>query len=275
MLKLIDTHAHLDIFNSTGPSRNNEHDKILLDADLETVKDVFKLAEQAGVYKLINVGCNLTSSLNSVKIAKNFPNIWATVGIHPCDLTSDWKSDLAEIKKLTKNLSENKIIGIGEIGLDFYHQPFDKQRQIDAFRAQIELALELNLPMSIHIREAGDQALRTMEEYAKQMRATIHCFQQNWDFAQQVLAWNFLVGIDGPIDYPKNDELRSTVEKIGLNHIILETDTPFLPPQKLRGQRNSPANLTYIVERLAQIFHCSSQEVAALTTANAENLFKI
>lgn len=242
----------------------------------EQIKEIIDQAVNAGVTKMVNVGTSLQESIDSVNIAKKFDNVFATVGIHPCDATPQWRSDVEGLKKLLANKEENKIVGVGEIGLDFFHKPFDVQRQKDAFKAQLELCLEHQLALVIHVREAGDELLRVLEEYAKDIkRAVIHCFCQSQDFADQVIEWGFYLGIDAPITYPKNDLLRSVVTNVPLEHLVLETDAPFLPPQKLRGKRNYPAYIPMFAPLIADLKGVSLEEVASVTTANAEKLFNL
>ena len=165
-------------------------------------------------------------------------------------------------------------MAIGEVGLDFYHKPFDAPRQRDCFKAHIELALEHNLALSIHVREAGQELLRVLDEYHKQIkRAVIHCFSQPQDFADEVLKWGFYLGIDAPITYPKNELLRSVVINAPLTSLVLETDAPFLPPQALRGKKNHPAYIAMFAGVIADLKGVSVEEVAAVTTKNAQKLF--
>lgn len=266
----IDTHCHINMIVK------KEFDVLLSPDQLIHASDVVKQAQSAGVGVIINVGTSVPESLNSVMLAQKYDNVYATVGLHPCDCTPEWRKDFEQIKKLAQYKQENKIVAIGEVGLDFYHKPFDMQRQKDAFKAQIELALECNLPLSVHVRDAGEETLRVLEEYAREVKgAVIHCFSQNADFAATVLGWGFYVGIDAPIGYPKNQALRDVVAGIPLEKIVLETDSPFLPPQEFRGRPNSPVYLPLFVPTIAELKNVSIQEVERMTTENACALFGI
>lgn len=266
----IDTHCHLNMMVKT------EFDTLLKPEHFMLVQDILENAKRAGVSKIINVGTSVSESMNSVALAKRFDNVYASVGLHPCDCTPTWRKDFDEIVKLVKHKEENKIKAVGEIGLDFYHKPFDAQRQVDAFKAQIELALEYDLPLVIHVRDAGDETLRVLEEYVKEIKgATIHCFSQAQYFADVVIGWGFYIGIDGPITYPKNDALRAIVQATPLEHIILETDAPFLPPQQFRGKQNSPVYLPLFAQTIADLKSISLEELARQTTANAIKLFDL
>lgn len=264
----IDTHCHINIIVK------EIFDRLLTSEEIVAAKDDVQKAKQAGVSTIINVGTSLIESLNCIELAKAYPEIFATVGIHPCDATPDWRKDFAIISEKAKEAEHLRIVGIGEVGLDFYHKPFDAQRQKDCFKAHIELALERNLALSIHVRDAGEELLYVLDEYRKEIkRAVIHCFSQSQDFANVVLDWGFYLGIDAPITYPKNDQVRSIVANTPLSSLVLESDAPFLPPQVLRGKKNHPSYLPMFVEVIADLKGVSVEEVAAVTTSNAKKLF--
>jgi len=266
----VDTHCHLNMLVK------KEFDTLLTKEQLEAVAAFIQEAADAGVGKIINIGTSLPESINSVEIAKRYPSVFATVGLHPCDCTEGWYEDFKAITQLVKNKETNKIIGIGEVGLDFYHKPFFKQRQEDAFKAHIELAIEHRLPLSIHVRDAGDELLQVIEPYVKDITgAVIHCFSQKQDFADIVMGWGFYVGIDAPIAYPKNEWLREVVKNIPLSHIIFETDSPFLPPQQFRGKQNRPAYIPIFAATVAELKGVSLAVVQDVTTANVKKLFGI
>ncbi len=264
----IDTHCHLNIMVK------KEFDEPLNEQHFLIIENIIYEAEKNGVTTIINVGTSLPESINSVAIAKRFAPVYATVGIHPCDATATWRNDFKKLENLVKEKEQNKIVGIGETGLDFYHKPYDEQRQKDAFRAHIELALRHDLGLVIHVRDAGDELLRVLEEYVKEIKAaTIHCFAQSLDFAKVVTGWGFYIGIDAPITYPKNDLLREVVRKISVDHLILETDAPFLPPQQFRGRQNHPAYIPIFAEIIAELKEMSLEQLAQATTKNAKKLF--
>ena len=266
----IDTHCHLNML------AKREFDTPLEESHFPIIGSFIEQAKTVGVSTIINVGTSLQESLNSIAIAKKFPNVFATVGLHPCDCTPTWRDDFKEIVKLARNHEKNKIVGIGEVGLDFYHKPFDKQRQIDAFKSQIELSLECNLALVVHVREAADELLRVLEEYRKEIKqAVIHCFCQEQYVADMVIDWGFFIGIDAPLTYPKNELLRSVVTKVPLSSIVLETDSPFLPPQSYRGKQNVPAYIPLFVPLIAELKGVSIEEVGRQTTLNAKKLFSI
>ena len=268
----IDTHCHLNMMVTKKP------DELLCNESFIIIEHIVNQAEQAGVCSIINVGTGINESLNSVAVARRCSHVYATVGIHPEDVSQyahqSIQASLAPLRELLVHKEENKIVAIGEVGLDFFHTPYDKQLQIDFFKAQIELALEYQLPLTIHIREAGDEVMKVLEEYSHDgIRGVIHCFLQNESLAQTILSWGLYVGLDAPITYPKNNDLRELFKKIPLERILLETDAPFLPPQQYRGKQNTPAYIPLIAAALAALRDIDTAVVEDVTTANAQKLF--
>jgi TatD DNase family protein len=267
---LVDTHCHLNmIIKETFdvPLRENE---------FPLAKNIINAALEKNVSKILNVGTSLVESINCIELAKRFPNVWATVGIHPNDLTEFWQQDIAKLKKYLANKQENKIVGIGECGMDFHYKGYNIQRQRDGFRAQIELALEYNLPLSIHTRTAPQETLQALDEYIKDgITGVIHCFSEGFDFAKQVIDWGFVLGIGGTSTYPKNELLREIIKHFSLENIILETDAPFLPIQKMRGKKNHPEYIYDIAQYIAELKNSTLDQVATQTNANVAKIFQI
>src|SRR5690349_13610842 len=170
-LQLIDTHCHINMMVKPA------FDVPLNAAHFANSKDIIHDAKRVGVTPIINVGTSLIESQNCVRLAGEFEEVFATIGIHPTDLTSQWKSEIKQLQALLKQDAAEKIVGIGECGLDFFHPNFIVQRQIDAFHAQIELALEFDKALVVHSRDAYDETLKLLEQYKKNnLRAVIHCF---------------------------------------------------------------------------------------------------
>jgi TatD DNase family protein len=269
----IDTHCHLNIMAPKQPLEP------LQEHHFAHITDAVEEAARAGVTTIINVGTDLVESAASIIIAQRYSAVYATVGVHPTDCNDLPASPQQVVHTMCEWLKEkehNQIVAVGEIGLDFYHQPYNAQKQKDYFRAQIELALKFNLPLVIHVREAADDALRVLEEYVQNgLRGVLHCFQQQQYVADQACAWGFFVGLDAPINYPKNAWLRDIFKNIPLEHIVLETDAPFLPPQKLRGKPNRPAYIPLIAQELAAIKEVDVSVIEEQTTSNACRLFGI
>ena len=264
---LIDTHCHMNIM------AKKEFDVPLHNNFKQDVETIIQEAQNVDVTQFVNVGTSAIESKNCIAIARAFKNCYATIGTHPNDLQSNWKEDIAHYKEWLQN-SDNKIVGIGEIGLDYHYPHFDKQRQYKGFEAQITLALEHNLPIVIHTRDAQQEVLTVLEHYkCPELRGVIHCFSEDMAFAQRALALNFFLGIGGPLTYPKNNELRHVFSSVPLESIVLETDAPFLPPQVIRGKKNSPASIQTIALYLAELRNCTYETIAEQTTKNACQLF--
>lgn len=267
----IDTHCHLN-------AMVKELDAPLTAQQLAQVPPIIEAAVQAQVKKIVNVGTSLVESKNCVQLAQQFNECYAAIGIHPNDATDQWAQELKEMCELwfssKDSLNEYKIIGIGECGIDRHYPGYNLARQQDAFKAQIELALEFDLPILVHTRDAPDETLAVMDMYRKDgMRGLIHCFSEGHDFADEIRSnFGFYLGIGGTVTYPKNTVLREVVAKY-LTAVVLETDAPFLPPQQFRGQKNRPAYIPLIAQFLADLTAHELNEIAQLTTKNAQQLF--
>ena len=252
-----------------------DFNKPLNKEELNLASKIVKEAEGVGVNNIINVGTSLIETQNSIAIAKQNKNVFVAAAIHPCDLSDDWKKDFEQIKKIVSNKEQNKVVAIGESGLDFYHKPFNKQRQIDAFKMHIELALKNDLPIIVHVRDSVDESLRVLEEYKGQLKCVNHAFFAGKDVADILIDWGFYLGISAPITYPKNNELRNLVKQLPLENILLETDAPFLPPQQFRGKQNNPKYIPLIAKFVAELRGEETEEFAAKISLNVDNLFGI
>lgn len=265
---LIDTHCHINMMVKKN------FDTIMNEQELQHAMHIAKTAYDKGITTIINVGTSLIESKNCIAIAQASPSVFATIGIHPNDLTAQWQNDLKEIEHLLRNKEKNKIVGIGECGLDFHYPDYNISWQKDAFKMQIELALENNIALVVHTRDARDETLRSIEEYKGQItKGIIHCFSEDLDFAQTVIDWGFALGIGGTITYPKNNELRRVVTTVPLESIVLETDAPFLPIQSMRGQQNHPQYIADIAQYIAELRHEQFEVIAHKTTARAQQIF--
>ncbi len=267
---LVDTHCHINNMVK------KDFDVPLLPAQNADIQNIIRQAADNDVALIINVGTSLVESKNSITIAKQSDHVYAAIGIHPNDATSSWMTDFKELVMLAKHKEEHKIVAIGECGLDMHYPDYNLQRQKDVFKAHIELALEHNLALLVHTRDARDETLRSLEEFKGQItRGVIHCFSEDQAFANTVIEWNFYLGIGGTITYPKNNALRDIVINTSLQHIVLETDAPFLPIQTMRGKQNHPQYIKNIAEYIAHLRQESLESFAQTTTANALKLCKL
>ncbi len=229
---LIDTHAHLD-FNK-------------FDSDRE---EVIQRALDAGVEKMICPGVDPVSSERCVKLAKEYDCIEAMAGVHPSD-ANKWSDDFGQ--KIVDYAKAGEIVAVGEIGLDYFRMRHPEDVQKRVFREQLSIAKELGLPVCVHMRvSAGDVFDLLVESGLEQV--TLHCFNEDLDFAEKCWARGWTLGFGGPITYPKNDDLRRVVAEAPEGQFVLETDCPFLPPQNHRGERNEPSYLVEIAKEVERI----------------------
>jgi TatD DNase family protein len=266
----IDTHGHINTM------LNNNIDMALTPDKLKEARHIIDEALAEHVNVIINVGTSLIESNNSVLLAQAYKQIFAVVGIHPNDCTAAWQNDFATIRTLVKHKEKNRIVGIGECGIDKHYPGYNLARQTDAFRAHIELALEHDLALVVHSRDAYDETLTILDRYAGDIkRGVMHCFSYDQAFADSVTAQDFMLGIGGTVSYPKNKTLHIIVKDIELKNLVLETDAPFLPPQQLRGHKNHPKNIPLIAKVIAELRSETIEHIAEQTTRNARRLFAL
>lgn len=270
---MIDTHCHLNIM-----VRNFSKNDILIpftQDELATCLTILQDAQNNLTNTLINVGTNLTESLLCIQLTQHFANCYATIGLHPNDTTASWQETMKTFQELLQKKEELKIVGIGECGIDKHYPDFNIKQQQDTFHAQINLALEHNLALVIHSRDADEETYQALAQYKneKNFRGTIHCFSSNEIYAQKYLDLGFVLGFGGTVTYPKNETLRNVAKMIPLNKIVLETDAPFLPPQTMRGKKNSPANIKIIAEFIADLRGENFETVAKTTAQTSRELF--
>lgn len=270
---LIDTHCHMNIM-----IRNYKTKKIAQSLSLHEIDECQKIINDAfdqQVTTIINVGTDLVESLTCIDIAKHFTNCYATIGLHPTDTTFDWQTTITEFKELLKNKQDLKIVGIGECGIDKFHPGYNLDQQKKSFAAQIELALEHNLALVVHSRNADQETYESLAAYRNEpnFKGVIHCFSSNMEYAQKYIDLGFVLGFGGTVTYPKNDEYRRVATSIPLEKIILETDAPFLAPQNIRGKTNSPEQIRTIAKFIAEIRNESYNHVAQITAQTTRGLF--
>ena len=260
-MRLIDSHVHLDFEDFHGD-----------------FAEVILRAEQSGVEKLINIGADLDRSQASIVLAENYPNIYATVGVHP-EAAGDINMETIHNELLDLAKSSEKVVGIGETGLDYNAHGFDKNEQIKLFETHIEVAQHLGLPLVVHIRNGEDEeAVATAYEILKKSeydKGVIHCFTLNSNWAKRFVDLGFYLGFTGIITYKNANEIRDAVKTTLLDRILIETDCPFLAPQKYRGKRNEPAYVVEVAEKVAEIKDIPIEEIAKITMSNAKELFRI
>lgn len=254
---LVDTHAHLD-----DPRFAGEQDAVVARA----------LA--AGVARIVTVGADLATSRAAVALARRHAGVYAAVGVHPHEAKTLDQAGLAELRALA---GEAKVVAIGEIGLDFHYDHSPREAQAWAFRAQLELARELGLPVVVHDREAHAETMAALREWARSgpgaRRGVLHCFSGDEAMAREAIDLGFTISFAGPLTFAKSTQLRRLAATLPLESVVVETDCPYLAPEPLRGRRNEPANVRFVAAKLAEARGLDLPAVARATTRNAERLF--
>lgn len=252
----IDTHAHLFF-----PNFENDVDEVII------------RAHDKGIDYIIVPATDLKTSHQVLDLCDKYDFIYGAVGIHPHD-TKDWNTSwLNDIKELTRH---KKIVAIGEIGLDYHYDFSPKETQIKAFKLQIELAIELKLPIVVHNRESDDDMLKIIREYCGSgLKAQFHCFSSPLEYANEYIRMGHFISFTGNITFKKADELRDTLSKISLEHVMIETDSPFMTPVPHRGKRNEPSYVKLIAEKIAEIHNLSLEDISRFTSYNVFRMFGV
>ena len=253
-MKLIDTHCHL-----------------YLSAFKNDIEAIIKRAEDIGIEKFYLPAIDSSETDNLFLLEKKFPGkCIAMMGLHPCSVKEDFRPELEIVKKY---LAERRFAAIGEIGIDLHWDKTFIVQQYEAFELQIEWALQYDLPIVIHSRDAMSETIDVVKKFvARGVRGIFHCFSGTYEQASAIIDAGFYLGIGGVLTY-KNAGLSEVISQIDLKHLVLETDAPYLTPVPFRGKRNESSYLQYVIEKLAQIKNVTVEEVATVTTANAEKIF--
>lgn len=253
---LFDTHVHLNA------------DQFMDDRD-----EVIERAKEAGVTEMVVVGFDRKTIPLAIEIAEEYPFIYAAVGWHPVDAIDMTDEDLAWIEELA---SHEKVVALGEMGLDYHwdKSPHDVQQEV--FRKQIRLAKKLKMPIIIHNREATEDIIMILkEEDAAEVGGIMHCFNDQASYAHECLDLNFHISLGGPVTFKNATDPKIVAEQVPLDKLLIETDCPFLAPHPNRGKRNEPAYVKLVAEKIAEIKEMSLEEIGEATRTNAKRLFGI
>lgn len=257
-MTFIDTHCHL----------NDEK----FSADLE---EVVSRAEKFSVTRIINFGDTLESSAQVVRLAEKFGGMYAGVGVHPSEIENF--DENKSVEKIVELAAHEKVVAIGEIGLDYYWEKDSAVRlaQQKIFIQQLDIARQLNLPVCIHDRDAHGDTLKILKSEGKNLRGVLHCYSGSLEIAREVWKMGWLIGVDGPVTFKNSAKLPEIVKAASREMILLETDAPYLAPTPNRGKRNEPSYLVAVAEKIAELRGEAVEEVAEYTTANAKKLYHI
>ena len=251
-MKYFDTHAHYDFGQFRG-------DRSRLLGGLPEV----------GIVGVVNIGIDVETSQRSIELAHEYPYIWATVGFHPHNADQVTEAGIESIKRLA---SDERVVAIGETGFDYFRNRATRDNQRKWFARQLELSLELQLPVVVHSREAAEDTLRMLRHYDIK-RAVVHCFNDTVDYALQYEEMGLMIGLGGTVTYPRTQALAEAIKALRPETILLETDCPYLSPHPNRSARNDSTNIPAICRRIAEIRGEAPEEIAAKTTANAQRFY--
>lgn len=253
-MQLIDTHCHLYVKQFSGD-----------------LSEVIQRAENEGVQRFYLPAIDSEETQAMLDLESRFPGkCIAMMGLHPCSVTENYHKELDHVREW---LEKRPFVAVGEIGLDYYWDTSFVKEQTFVFHRQIEWALQYKIPIVIHSRESMADSIRVVEEHQKgSLRGIFHCFTGTLEEAKMITGLGFYLGIGGVITY-KNTHLRDVLKELSLDHVVLETDAPYLTPVPFRGKRNESSYLKYVVQTLAEVKNLPVEEVARITTANAEKIF--
>lgn len=252
---VIDTHCHLND-----------------DCYEKDCEQIIKNATQDNLKAMIVVGSNLQTSKKAIQLASKYENIYAIIGSHPSDC-EEYDSESEEF--YLTNASNEKVVAIGEIGLDYYYLKDNKEKQKQVFIKQLELASKVNLPVCIHLRDAYEDFASILENNKHLIKngGVIHCYSGSLEFAKQMIKYGFKLGFDGPLTFKNNKKGVEVIENLDLQNFVVETDCPYLSPEPLRGTRNEPKNVNYIVSKIANIKNMPVEKVEEILLNNSYELY--
>ncbi len=255
-MELLDSHAHYN-----DEEFENDREKI--------IEEIYN----SGVTTIINAGYSMESSEKAIEIANKYNFIYATVGVSPNDIENLSKNYIIEIQKMANN---NKVVAIGEIGLDYYWNKENKEEQRKVFIEQIELANKLNLPIVIHTREAIQDTIDILKNKIEcKQKGVFHCCPLNVELVKEALKLGFYISFAGPVTFKNSKNANDVIKIVPLEKMLIETDSPYLSPEPLRGTRNDSRNVKYIAQKIADVKEIPVEEIARITYENAKRIFGI
>lgn len=252
---IIDTHTHLfkEVFK-------------------EDFNECLKRAKENNVLKMILVGYSLETSKLAYEFAQKYECFYNTAAIHPSEVKEDIKGNINELEEFIKT---HKVYAIGECGLDYHYEPFDKELQKAYFEEQIKLAIKYDLPISVHMRDATQDTYELLLKYKGRLRGVMHCYSGSYEMAMNFLKLGFYISLGGPVTFKNGRNPKEVAAKIDLNCLLVETDSPYLAPTPFRGTRNESAYVLNVVDEIAKIRGLTREEVSSITTNNAVRLFNL
>lgn len=249
MPNFIDTHAHL----------YKEY--------YEDIDEVIKRSKELGIEYIISDGDYLETNIEMLELADKYQNVFITLGFHP-EFINNYKTE--DLDVITNNINNPKVIAIGEIGLDYHYDNYDKDSQIKLFESQLKLAEKFHMPVVVHSRDATKDTIDTLKKF--KVKGVIHCFSGSLETAKEYIKMGYKLGVGGTVTF-HNSKLIEIIKEIGPENIILETDSPFLSPVPFRGQKNIPGNVKYVADFLSENLNISLEELSKITEENVKETF--
>lgn len=251
---IFETHAHYD-----DPAFDRDRDRLLA------------LLKDEGIAPIVNIGASIETTKSTVELAHRYDHVYAAIGVHPSDCGDLTEKDIEWLKDLS---SDEKVVAIGEIGLDYHYDEPDREIQKKWFIRQLELARETSLPIVVHSRDAAQDTYEIIKDF-RGSRGVIHCFSYSAELAREYVKMGYYIGVGGVVTFKNGRKLHEVVKEIPLESIVVETDAPYLSPEPYRGRRNSSAFIPYIIERIADLKNVSYETVERVVYENAVDLYKV
>ncbi len=241
----------------------------IYDEYYDNIDEIIDISKKNNVNRFINNGCDDKSNREVLKLINKISNMYGAIGIHP-ENVKDYQAE--DLKFVENNLDNPKVIAIGEIGLDYHYDDYDKEEQIKLFEKELELAEKYNIPVIIHSRDATKDTLDILKKY--KVKGIIHSFSGSLEVAQEYIKMGYLIGVNGVITF-KNAKIKDVIENISLDNIVLETDSPYLTPEPFRGKQNNPSHILDIAKFVCSLFDISLEELSKITNNNLNKMFNI
>lgn len=251
---IFETHAHYD-----DPAFDRDRDRLLA------------LLKDEGIAPIVNIGASIETTKSTVELAHRYDHVYAAIGVHPSDCGDLTEKDIEWLKDLS---SDEKVVAIGEIGLDYHYDEPDREIQKKWFIRQLELAGDTSLPIVVHSRDAAQDTYEIIKDF-RGLRGVIHCFSYSAELAREYVKMGYYIGVGGVVTFKNGRKLHEVVKEIPLESIVVETDAPYLSPEPYRGRRNSSAFIPYIIERIADLKNVSYETVERVVYENAVDLYKV
>lgn len=251
---IFETHAHYD-----DPAFDRDRDRLLT------------LLKNEGIAPIVNIGASIETTKSTVELAHRYDHVYAAIGVHPSDCGDLTENDIEWLKDLS---SDEKVVAIGEIGLDYHYDEPDREIQKKWFTRQLELAGDISLPIVVHSRDAAQDTFEIIKDF-RGLRGVIHCFSYSAELAREYVKMGYYIGVGGVVTFKNGRKLHEVVKEIPLESIVVETDAPYLSPEPYRGRRNSSAFIPYIIERIADLKNASYETVERALYDNAVDLYKV